>query len=435
MRNSPPDRRNYPPRKIWTWIGLASVVAGSGFCEGFRNPPPGTLGLGQAGAKLALVNDASAAWINPANLASLSEPEAWVALTMVHFSVEYDSPTGAKSSTVEPFKLLPSFFASTPMDEDGRWNLGLGVTSPFGISNEWEQGGAFAAPFGPLRYTAPYFAELKTINVQPTVAFKLCDQLDFGLGFDVMWSELTLKQYYPWALLPGGAGADPDGVVRLKGDGVGYGGNLGFTWRPAEKHSVALTYRSPIRVDYSGSTTLGNMPARAGLFGASERGPMETEVSFPAIVGAGYGVGLGDRFRLGVDFEWIQFSNFDELNLQLGNNAVLFPSTRIDQDWRDTFTAGIGGDWRVCDSWTLRASYQFYKSPVPDGAFSPTIPDANQQVFTVGATFRTGRHELGLAYGGIFYEDRDILAAQNPAYNGRYEVQVHLASASYRFRF
>jgi len=55
--------------------------------EGFRNPPPGTLGLGQAGAKIALVDDASAAWINPANLAGQTESEALVEMTMVHFSV------------------------------------------------------------------------------------------------------------------------------------------------------------------------------------------------------------------------------------------------------------------------------------------------------------------------------------------------------------
>jgi len=149
-----------------------------------------------------------------------------------------------------------------PVGEDRRWTLGLGLTSPFGISNEWEQDGAFAAPFGSLRYAAPYFAELKTANAQPTLAFKLGERLDIGLGFNVLWSELTLKQYYPWAIFPGGTGADPDGIVRLKGYGVGFGGNVGLTWRPADDHALGLTFRSPMKVDYSGSATLGNMPAR-----------------------------------------------------------------------------------------------------------------------------------------------------------------------------
>lgn len=403
--------------------------------EGFRNPPPGTLGLGQAGAKIALVDDASAAWINPANLAPLTSPEGLAEMTMVHFSVDYLSPSGAKSSTVEPFKFLPSFFASAPVPRADGLVVGLGLTSPYGLSNEWGLDGAFGSPFGSLRYAAPFFAELKTLNAQPTLAFKLCDTIDFGAGLDVMWSELTLKQFYPWAVLPGGTGTDPEGVVRLKGDGVGYSGNFGFTWRPAPDHSIALTYRAPISVAYEGRTTLGNMPARAAGFGASASGPFSTQVTFPTIVGAGYGWRVNDRLRLGVDLEWIQFSNFDALKLDLASNAVLFPSTTIQQDWRDTFTAGIGGDWRVCDKVKLRASYQFYKSPVPSGAFSPTIPDADQQVFTVGAVYQSGRHEVGLAYGGIFYADREITAAQNPAFNGRYEVTVHLASASYRFKF
>lgn len=416
----------------WPLLAGAFTVAEA---EGFRNPPPGTLGLGQAGAKTALVDDASAAWINPANLAALNQPEALAEFTLVHIQVDYESPTGTKSSTTDPFKFIPSLFASTPVPHTTNLVFAIGITSPYGLSNEWEQNGAFSTPTGNLGYTAPYFAELKSINAQPTLALKLTDTLQIGIGFDVLWSELTLKQNYPWFLLPGGVGTDPDGRVRVKGDGTGFGANLGFTWNPSEGHSLGLTYRSPVQVDYEGSVRLENMPARAAFFGVSENGPASTEIQFPSIVALGYGFRVNDRLRLGMEGEWIQFSNFESLDLNLGSTSILFPSTRIRQDWKDTFTAGMGGDYQLTEHWRLRASYQFYLSPVRDGAFSPTIPDADQQVFTVGASYKTGRHEFGLSYGGIFYADREITAAQNPAFNGRYEVGVHLGSASYRLRF
>jgi long-chain fatty acid transport protein len=119
----------------------------------------------------------------------------------------------------------------------------------------------------------------------------------------------------------------------------------------------------------------------------------------------------------------------------VGNNAVLLPSTHIAQNWKDTFTIGIGGDWKFAQNWVLRAGYQFYESPVPDSTFSPTIPDANQNVFTFGLGYRYGRHFFEGAYGADFYDSRSIRSDQNPAFNGDYNVTVHLFSVAYHFSF
>ena len=83
----------------------------------------------------------------------------------------------------------------------------------------------------------------------------------------------------------------------------------------------------------------------------------------------------------------------------------------------------------------LRASYQFYESPVPDKTYSPVIPDSNQHVFTVGLGYTYKRHSLEAAYGLDFYDKREIDNNQQPAFNGDYEVNVHLLSFAYRFAF
>jgi long-chain fatty acid transport protein len=52
--------------------------------------------------------------------------------------------------------------------------VGVGVNVPFGQSTRWEK-----------TIPAPYFSEMITVNVNPTVAFKLGKSVSFGAGLDV----------------------------------------------------------------------------------------------------------------------------------------------------------------------------------------------------------------------------------------------------------
>jgi long-chain fatty acid transport protein len=420
--------------RVAVTLALLSLAA-QGYAEGFRNPPPGTFNLGRAGGRIAQIDDSSAVQQNPANLVEIARPEAQLTPTIVYIKADFTSTNGQKASTEEPWKLLPNLFGSMPLF-DGKVALGLGVTTPYGIGSQWdEDSDAYAFPTGILRYQATHFAELQTINFNPAISVKIGDHLQLGAGFDAMWSQVKLKQFYPWFIFPGSVGTEPDGRAKAEGDGWGYGGNVGLTWRINERHRLAVTYRSPIDVDYDGDFKINNITPTAAFLGATPESDFGTKVGFPTIVAAGYGFQLTDSIRLEADFEWIEFSRFDSLNLSLGNNAFLLPSTQFRQNWKNTFTAGIGGDWKFAENWVLRASYQYYESPVPDSTFSPTIPDANQNVFTIGIGYKCGHHSLEAAYGLDFYDERHIRNDLNPAFNGDYEFTVHLFSAAYHFSF
>jgi long-chain fatty acid transport protein len=402
--------------------------------EGFRNPPPGTFNLGRSGGRIAQIDDASAVQQNPANLLDLGQAQLDFTPTIIYIHADFTSASGASSDTKDPWKFLPNFFASVPVMED-RVVLGLGLTTPYGLASKWNQTGAFADPLS-LKYQAPYSTELTTINVNPTIAVRLLDNLTLGAGLDVTWSQLTFHQLYPWLAFPGSTGAEPDGNIKAQGDGFGYGGNLGLTWQVAEKHRLAVTYRSPIQVNYEGESQINNITPTAAFLGATPHSKFETEIKFPTIVALGYGVQVTDTLRLEVDGEWLQFSNFKSLNLDVGNNALLFPTTHYAQNWKNTYTMGIGGDWRFAPDWVVRFGYQHYETPVPDSTLSTTIPDANQNVFTVGLGYQYGHHAFEGAYGFDIYANRTINGNVNsPAFNGTYQEQVHLFSLSYRYSF
>lgn len=405
-----------PPLLLLALIGGGLTVS----AEGIRNPTLGTFGLGRSGARIAQVDDSTALQHNPANLVFLGCADVAWEQSLVYASAEFTRPDGATTETENPWKPLTHLFAAVPM-HDGRWAFGLGVTMPYGLSSEWEE--SATATF---QRQAPRYAQLVTINCNPTVACRVSETLSLAAGLDVMWSQLTLKEY-AYGPLPFGL---PDGSMKVQGDGVGVSANLAATWEVARGHRLALTCRLPMDVEYNGHFT-GELPAPLGL---STRSSFRSEIHFPAIVGVGYGVEVSSKVRLGVDFEWLEFSRVESLPLDIGAPWPGVPPT-VPQNWNDTITIGAGGDWQFAPNWFLRASYQFFETPVPDSTFSPTIPDADQHVLTVGLTWRSQRHELGLAYSRVFYQEREITGNQNPAFDGTYDFDVHLLAFSYRYRF
>jgi len=397
------------------------------FAEGFRNPPPGAFSLARAGGRRAQIDTPDAAYHNPANVVDIAHPTASLSPTFIYFKVEHDNQlTGQKAKTTEPFKLLPNAFATLPIIEN-KLAAGLAVTTPFGIGNEWDEEGAFAAG-GIFRNATAYYTEMFTIDVAPSLSWRVNDWLSVGAAVDGYWSQITLKQIYP--AFPGFG--IPENPVKARGDGFAVGGNAGVTVNITERQRLAFTYRSPFDVDYEGDVRFSNPP---GLPGAAQRSDFNSEIKFPTIIGAGYGIELCDTVRIGADVEWLEFSRFERLPLDTGANAPFFPATQ-EHDWDNTFTLGIAGDWAFHENWIWRLGYQFYETPVPEHTFSPTIPDSNQHAITTGLNFHAGRHALEFAYGYIHYNDREISNTGAAAiFNGSYEWNVHLFNLGYTFSF
>lgn len=369
---------------------------------------------------MVFIDDASAVFHNPANLLDLDGWEASVEPTFVYHSVSYDStvPGGGSASTTDPWKLLPHAFVGGPVVED-RVAVGMGISVPYGLSIDWGDNQ------GLERYTFPSFVELKTFNFNPTAAVRLFEGVHLAAGLDVMWSELTLKQHIDWTSQ--GFPGVPEGGQRAHADGVGVSANAALTWQFLPRHRVAATVRAPMDIEYDGDLRMDSVPFVPG--GRMEF-PFASEIRFPTIVGFGYGFQVTDTLRLEANAEWLQFSRFESLPL---DTPAPLPTRRVDQDWRDTFTAGLGGSWLVGGGWRLRSSYQFFQTPVPEDTFSASIPDSDQHAVSVGVGYSAGRHRFEGAYSRVFYVDREI--AVGGLADGEWEFDVHLISVAYGFCF
>lgn len=424
--------------KVMWKQGLAVMivcgVAITGYANGFRNPPEGAAALGLGGGKVALSDDAAAVSHNPANLTELKAPEVQASVTLINTETKYRSPMGG-ATTDDPWKYLPNLFYAAPI-ENSRYVAGIGLTTPFGQSTVWDKESVF-------RYSAPYFAEMKTINLNPTLAAKVNDAVSVAAGLDLYWSSLDLKQVFPWRMVTGNP-LIPDGEVRMQGSGVGVGANAAVTFRPAPRHIVALTYRSAVTVDYEGDTDFTGFPPGGEAMGISANSDFDTSIEFPAVAALGYAIKITDQVRVEADVEWVQFSKYDELSLDAGRNNPLvqrpgsvnpMAPVAVPQRWDDIWTYGLGAEWDVRSDLTLRAGYIFLESPVPETTLAPTLPDADRHVISVGAGIHRNGHRLDLAYGYSVIGDREVSPMENPAYAGTYETSSHLMSVTYGCSF
>lgn len=403
------DRPGVTGQRVLPFAAILLLAASLALANGFRNPPPGAAGLALDGGKIAHIDDASAATINPANLVDVKRG-VLLSATYIDGKTDLATPLGGVS-TRNNQKLMPNIFGVMPLSDDGGLVAGLGLTVPYGQSVEWPRGGS----------VANYHTEMLTLNLAPSLATRVGDAVSIAVGVDIYYSDLELKS------TTAGSSQVPDGtVVSLTGDGVGVGANAAITWRMTENQRLACTYRAPFSVEYEGDVKM-SVPAPQDDF--------ETEIDFPSMVVLGYGIQVTDTVRLGADVEWIEFSRNEALQMDYGiyNLSPDFAALRVvPQDWDDIWTAGMAGSWNVTEDWTLRASYKYMESPIPDSTLSPTLPDADKHALAVGAGWHGENDALDVAYMYSILDDRDVVTGGVPL---SYDMTSHIVGINYRRQF
>lgn len=253
------------------------------------------------------------------------------------------------------------------------------------------------------------------INFNPTVAFRVTDDVYAGAGLDLYYSKLELKAVGAIAPPPF---PPPTYLADGEGEGIGLGANFGITWLPTDQQRVTFTYRSETEIEYEGdfSSPLPNN----GNFGVT--------IKYPNIIGVGYGIMLSDDIEIEALFEWLEWSSNDSQTLDAGGSPVT-----VVNNWDDTITFGFGGSWQVNESIVARAGYAYLPTPIPDGTITPLLPDADRHAISFGLGYTAGAHTVDLAYTVSIYDDRS--APITGAGPGTYEIDSNLIGLTYSLSF
>jgi long-chain fatty acid transport protein len=174
------------------------------------------LGNAYAG-QAASAQDASTIFFNPAGMGLLPDSQLVVAGNLIRPSAKFQNG----GSTTAPLQTLgdnggdagglgfvPNLYYVHPVND--KLALGIGVNAPFGLKTEYDQTwmGRFQA----------VTSEVKTINVNPSLSYKLSDTVLLGVGLNVQYIDAKLTNMVNYsALAGGGPGSQPTGPCRGQG--------------------------------------------------------------------------------------------------------------------------------------------------------------------------------------------------------------------------
>jgi long-chain fatty acid transport protein len=245
----------------------------------------------------------------------------------------------------------------------------------------------------------------------------------------------------------------------------GVGGNAGLLYKPTEKLSLGISYRSPIRFKLQGEyrqriyfpfnpskrdaeTQIGNIFPDAYRFifdGQGKEillGPDLAKMTFetPQDFGGGIAYRAGERWTVAADFAWFNWEKMDSLPVTFEDTALTNrlgnPTFRF--GWKNTVRFSGGLMFNPRESWSFRMGYSFDQSPVPDSTFNPLFPDVgDRHSFSAGVSYLVGGWELSYNLEIAATQKRDFSQVTGLFENlpGQYKDTRFSSSAVATYRF
>lgn len=406
---------------------MVLLFSSTAFASGFAVKDQGTKAMSLANAFTGVADDTTAAWYNPAALVFQDGISITGGGQFVMPTVDYTAPNGTGYSMDKKNHLIPFAYVNYKM-EDAPIAFGLAVNAPFGLSTDWTKSGApFSKLLNPgLVESSLTFAEIKMVNVNPSVAYQINDNLSVAAG--VMYFDVTKVAF------------DNAGVSQ-RGSGNGWGGNVAIFYK-SDSFNAGLTYRSRVKVDVSGTATgisgLTSIGAGA-LIGSTTT--VNTSFTTPDMISGGISFHPIESVLVSAQVDWVNWKTFDKLVFNYGASAlttnVIRASTKtVQENWKSTTSFSLGTEWSFQKDMYLRAGYAFDASPIEDVHFSPRITDNDRHFFTVGYGQDFSSGTLNLAYGYILVNTvNQTASAAARQRNGTYKSNLHIVSADYTLRF
>ncbi|BAN47568.1 OmpP1/FadL family transporter [Metapseudomonas resinovorans] len=419
-------------RVFKTALALAVSAASSySLASGFALNEQSISGMGTAFAgRSSSADDATTVFGNPAGMARLKREQVSVGAAVIFAKTDIDDARstfgGTNDGDMVPTVGVPMGYYVKPIDD--KWAVGFGMYVPFGLMTDYE--GSFAG-----RYFGNK-SEVQVITLQPTVSYRINDQLSVGFGPTInrIEGELTSAVLNP--LSPG----SNDGKVKVKGDDTALGFNAGVLFELDARTRFGLTYHSKVDYTLRGDTTVSGsgfvLGSSAGKYDAS------LDLETPESVDFSVTHDLNDAWTLYAGSTWTRWSRLEEIRVEnKGVGGLLGPALGTiveEQDWHDTWSYAVGAAYKLNPQWTLRAGLAYDQTPTRNEFRSPRIPSDDRKIFSLGAAWSPNDDmTIDVAYSYLKEEDAKIdqVSASKGAYQATFQNSAHGLGAQLTYRF
>lgn len=463
---------------------LASLCACSlAQASGFKLTEQSLNGTALNSAYIAGAYGADSSYYNPANMGFDEANELEVNGTMI-FIPEFDFTTAGRDkgeiSTGNGAALGPNrpagpaivegranttlafapkiFFKTKPWHIGSflRTNFGLSVTTPSGLSMDWDgEGGEFLDKVG-----------IMMIETNPVVSITLWDRLGLAAGARIIYGsgDFGNTLYVPYrADNAMGMGLNISGTTKVqqqsKTSAVGYGYNVALTLKPTPSTTLAATYRSKVHFDMKGKLS-ATSHIDGGILAGKGTVDMQADLLLSTHLPDTLNVALAQRLgKLLAEFTYehtfwgsadifeFQYSNQEFSNAQGFNpgveNTVIamayqnmagadYNAVAMGRGWKNSNAFRLGFTHFSTQNLTLMGSLALDFTPVPQGRDKFGIPDANAYMLGLGARYNLfdGRADVGLAYSLALKDNRESFIQSKDGLG-----QLHLVTLGAKYRF
>ena len=398
-------------------ISLGTAAAG-GFQ--LRESSAAAMGNAYAGAAAA-GEDASTIWYNPAAMTRLKGNQISGTSTLIMPYAKFRG-TGMPGGTAPGDAISDAVTGATFAfwDYSSDLKFGIGVTSPFGLRSGYHMGwvgGLYALE-----------SSLTNINVNPSFAYRINQNLSIGGGVSVAYTEAVLSQQAGWA----GPVATP--YAEMSGHDTSFGFNIGALWEFSPTTRLGLTYRSRIDNTLEGSLklmTAGHLPT--GLQWGARAG-----FTIPATASLGFVHDFDEKWTVKLGLEWTQWSSFKNLTVVDDKTGAILSNQA--ENWRDTWFASVGVDYRWTPGHTVRVGAAYDMSPVRDAFRTARVPDADRVWTSAGYSWQISEGlRWDLSYAHLFGVGsatiNETKAGVPLPLKGKYDTHADLIATGFVYKF
>jgi len=431
------------------------ISAGSALGAGFALVEQSVSGLGNAFAGGAAgAEDATTIFYNPAGMTRLSDQQFVLGAHVIIPSLKFENEgsthvlqgvtgkalSGGNGGDGGVTKVVPNFYYSKKLGD--RFVIGVGVNAPFGLATKYDD-----------TWVGRYHAiesDVLTVNINPSVAYKINENLSIGAGFSAQYLKAKLtsaidfgtiafsKLGAPAATALGLIPQSSDGFARVEGDSWGYGFNVGVLYEFTKNTRIGTTYRSRIKQSLEGDIDYSDVPS---VFSSSfKEQDVKADITLPDSLSVSFFHQFNPQWMVMADFTWTNWKVFKELKIvDTQGNEV----SKTTEDWQDSYRYSLGVTYVPNNYLALRAGTAYDTSAVPNAQRrTPRIPDEDRIWLALGAGYKLSKKaSFDLGYAHLFINDPKIDKTPTAedqlrgGLKGTYDAHIDIVSAQLTVTF
>lgn len=366
-------------------IALSFIASTFLLANGYKIPEQSIDGMALSAANVANANGANANYYNPANMVFNENKNSYEFLmSYIHlYQIKFENNNGEVYKSRDEDYLIPIFHFTSKDHNNFRW--GISITTPAGLSKKWDDP---VPELGAKEFT------LKTVEINPNIAYKINKNLGLSFGIRALRSEGTANAFKAGAY-----------SLYLNGDSIDYGWNSAISYHNENNGiKAALTYRSKIDMTlngdasgyYSKAILTNNAADAATLISFNTNG--KVKLPLPASLN----IAIAKTFNnttLEFVLERTYWSDYKKLDFNFKDPYVegIFGKPKP-KNWKDENSYRIGLTHKCNDKLTAMLGYTYDKTPIPDSTIDFSLPDSDKHIFSGGFKYKMDdRMKLGFS--------------------------------------